>query len=434
MNFSKPKPDTTQTYRAGWLLPISSPPIKDARITVVGGVVAKVESFSANAGNASVIDLGNVAMMPRFVNAHTHLEFSDCSEPIGAPGIALADWIGEVIRARGVSDETSRQAAIAKGVQESADAGVGLIGDIATTPSAYPDSIDPLIVSFAEVLGLSLDRHRERLAGAATHHQALQASSNVFSAISPHSPYSTPPDVIAECSRRANQHGVPLAIHLAESPDERELLDHASGPFAASLRRAGVWREGIFPYTDDSIPSILETLAPAPAVLLIHGNDLSEREIEIISQHRQMSVVYCPRTHHFFGHDRHPVADLLRSGVRVALGTDSRASNADLSIWEEVRFLLQNRQDIDPQQVLAMATLMGAEALMFGSPRAVSSRLQKRAIGQLVPGKTRFDSLLMVPTAGKQLDSVFADFSATETSQLKFCSANRPSDGHNTDN
>jgi aminodeoxyfutalosine deaminase len=73
--------------------------------------------------------------------------------------------------------------------------------------------------------------------------------------------------------------------------------------------------------------------------------------------------VYCPRTHHFFGHPAHPWRDMLEAGVAVALGTDSRASNPDLDLWSEVQFLRQTCGDVPPHTLLELATIRGAAAL-----------------------------------------------------------------------
>jgi cytosine/adenosine deaminase-related metal-dependent hydrolase len=74
-------------------------------------------------------------------------------------------------------------------------------------------------------------------------------------------------------------------------------------------------------------------------------------------------MVYCPRTHAAFGHDSHPFQDILASGGRVALGTDSLASNPDLDVLAEARFLHRRYPDVSGQTVLRMITLSGAEAL-----------------------------------------------------------------------
>jgi cytosine/adenosine deaminase-related metal-dependent hydrolase len=76
-----------------------------------------------------------------------------------------------------------------------------------------------------------------------------------------------------------------------------------------------------------------------------------------------MAIVYCPRTHAYFGHGRYPLADLLARGACVALGTDSRASNPDLDLFADMRFLAARHGDVPLATVLRLGTLGGAEAL-----------------------------------------------------------------------
>ena len=76
-----------------------------------------------------------------------------------------------------------------------------------------------------------------------------------------------------------------------------------------------------------------------------------------------MSIVYCPRTHAAFRHPPHPFREFLARGVRVCLGTDSLASNPDLDILAEARFVRSRYPDFPGDQLLRMVTLAGAEAL-----------------------------------------------------------------------
>ncbi|OYP37284.1 hypothetical protein CGZ80_05660 [Rhodopirellula sp. MGV] len=412
-----------------------SPPIENALITFVEGTIVEIKP--AGTDPVQAIDLGDVAVLPKLVNAHTHLEFSDCESPIGTPGIALADWIGEVMRARGQTDLAARQANIAKGLAESVAGGVGLIADIATTPSTYPPLEDfavqgnPVrIVSFAEILGLSSERGDERFQSAVRHCDSLDRQGDRCQpAISPHAPYSTPIDLVRRGVELASHSadGMLVAMHLAESPEERELLANGTGRFAEVLKNAGLWRDGLFPVSaTEPILEYLRILASAPRSLAVHGNDFRADEIDFLAQNPSISVVYCPRTHAFFGYDVHPVDRLLRSGVRVALGTDSRASNPDLSLWEELRFLLNRRQDLDPIRVLEMATIMGAEAIGMDQSSGVN-----QTFGRIEAGNSGVGSLFLVPTRAATLNGVYADFARTETSQLRFCTATDPIAGHN---
>jgi cytosine/adenosine deaminase-related metal-dependent hydrolase len=96
--------------------------------------------------------------------------------------------------------------------------------------------------------------------------------------------------------------------------------------------------------------------------------------------------VYCPRTHAAFGHPPHPFRESLARGVRVALGTDSLASNPDLSLLAEARFIASRFADFDRSLLLRMATLSGAEALGWSEE-----------IGSLESGKTADFAVVALP-------------------------------------
>ncbi|WP_372723774.1 amidohydrolase family protein [Novipirellula sp.] len=385
----------TRAFAARWIFPVSSPPIHGGWVRMDRQQIVEV---GQGAAPTDAEDLGDVALLPGLVNAHTHLEFSDCDAPIGEPGIALYRWVGQVITARQSATGQAKAAAIAKGLQESFDAGVSLVGEIATLPSEYPSQSDfppqnqsPELITFAETIGLSQQRGDERFA-----HTEQHVQTQPDGGISPHAPYSTSRPLIERCVQLACQTNRPLAMHVAESPAERQLLCDGSGPFAETLKQLGVWDASLFPWGGQPFEWLIDQLAKAPYGLLVHGNDLQVSDIEKIANHPSLSVVYCPRTHHFFGYPPHPVHAMLERGVRVALGTDSRASNPDLNLWREIQFLLNQRPDIDPEEVLGMGTIWGADAM----GRFRHGRLQRGSFA-------RFN---LVSTSAKTLQGVYRDF------------------------
>ncbi|MFO0883016.1 MAG: amidohydrolase family protein, partial [Pirellulales bacterium] len=97
---------------------------------------------------------------------------------------------------------------------------------------------------------------------------------------------------------------------------------------------------------------------------VVHGNFLGTEDWKFLADHRdRMSVVYCPRTHAYFSHGPYPLREMLTNGVRVALGTDSRASNPNLSLWEEMQYVARQHPQVSAEEVLRAGTLSGAEGL-----------------------------------------------------------------------
>ena len=338
-------------------------PIRRGWIQFEGSQITAIQAGDPPAGAE---DLGDVAMLPGLINAHTHLDLSDCDSPIGEPGVSMSSWVMEVIQAR-IHLDRNPAAAVTKGWLESVRAGVRLVGDIATPPVNYPTTDwvtnSPIeCVSFAEVLGLDDSRFADRYGAMETHHQETTAP-NIAAGISPHAPYSISREAINRCVRWSNVNQSNLAIHLAESPEERELLVQGTGPLREELEAMGLPMKEHFPWGDQAFVELIDEISTCHRGLVIHANDLRDHEIEKLAQHENLSVVFCPRTHAFFQFHRHPVDQMLRANIRVALGTDSRASNPDLDLWSEVRYMLNHRQEIPPVEVLKMATVNGADAL-----------------------------------------------------------------------
>jgi cytosine/adenosine deaminase-related metal-dependent hydrolase len=203
--------------------------------------------------------------------------------------------------------------------------------------------------------------------------------------LSPHAPYSVRASLFRAVARVCEKRQLPLAIHLAETRDELELLEHQRGPLVPFLSELGAWdAHGLV----KGIEQVLRLNARVPNFLLIHGNYLKP-DLEFPAG---ASVIYCPRTHAAFGHAPHPFRELLARGVRVALGTDSRASNPDLDMLAEARFLHRHYPDVPAATLLRMITLSGAEALGW-----------HEETGSLTPGKSADLCALPLP-AEKSLD------------------------------
>jgi cytosine/adenosine deaminase-related metal-dependent hydrolase len=128
------------------------------------------------------------------------------------------------------------------------------------------------------------------------------------------------------------------------------------------LLRAALWTGGFNPPGTSPIKALAEAGFFDRARLVAHGNYLDEVEIEILRRSRS-TVVYCPRSHDYFGHRDHPCRRLLAAGAAVALGTDSLASSPSLSLLDEMRFLHRRDPGLPGEVLLAMATSAGADAL-----------------------------------------------------------------------
>ncbi len=359
--------------RARWVLPVSGSPLRDAAVNIFQG---RIVAVGAVLPGALVEDLGDVAIVPGFVNAHTHLEFSDIRQPIGFQGIGMVEWLRLVIERRGESPASGRSP-VEMGLDESFRFGVGTIGEIGQPGLRQDDyrqsSCDG--VAFIELIAPRADRVAAALE-IARQHLSAGLVGQWQPGLSPHAPYTVHPELLERAVRLSVEYRVPLAMHLAESREELEFLRDGSGPFRELLEARGAWDATAWPRGSRPL-DVLRVLARADRAVVVHGNYLDAEEIAFVADHREnVAIVYCPRTHAWFGHERYPLEAMLSAGATVALGTDSRASSPDLSLLAEMRHIAREFPAMNRATILELGTLHGARALG-----------REDEIGSLEPGK-----------------------------------------------
>jgi len=384
---------TPITLRARHVLPIAGDPIENGWVRIERG---RISGVGRGQPSGTVHDLGDAIILPGLVNAHTHLEFSDLDQPLPAGG-GLPAWIERVVAMRrsraaaGIDEAARLRVAVASGLEQSAAAGVTAIGEIATASHPVAGHDGPLVRVFRETLGLSpaavhaarssllRDLDRMNLEGTST-------------GISPHAPYSVTEPLGRQAVGEAVRRRLPVMMHLAESRDEAELLATGGGAFRTLLEQLGAWQP-------DSPPRLLPVadwitlLARAPRGVVVHGTFLPEDQTALsrLARHRdRLCVVVCPRTTLALSGRLPPVDTIRAAGIRVAIGTDSRASNPDLSVLAECRALVEGG-GVSPREALAMATQQGAWALAF-----------ERRCGILASG--RFADLAILRPSGPYRD------------------------------
>ncbi|HEY3394522.1 MAG TPA: amidohydrolase family protein [Lacipirellulaceae bacterium] len=390
------------SLQARIIFPVDRPPIEHGFVTIDG---KRIVAVGANAPSGEVIDLGAVALLPGLVNAHTHLEFSHLSRPLGAPGMPLADWIRLVIAERGRSDDSGDEA-IAAGLRESIRHGVTTIGEI-LAGNASPAYGEADVTAFVEVIGFSRARAQSALVATIERiHQFDRTINRIWLGVSPHTPYTVSPELLKQLVGMARGRGFPVAMHLAESADELELLESGTGRFQELLDERSMWDDAAIPHGSRPL-DYLRMLAEAPRALVIHGNYLDEEECAFLAANSErMSLIHCPRTHSYFFHPPFQLSQLLANGVRVALGTDSRASTPDLDLLAEMRHVARLHPQLDPHDILRMGTLAGALALG-----------RENEVGRIAPGTLANLVAIPVPevagaTASDLLAAMFADGAA----------------------
>lgn len=393
-------------YHARWVVPVSSPPIPDGTVVEDGGRIVYVGPRAA-APRGENRELGDVALLPGLVNAHTHLELTAMRGAL--EDLAFPDWIGAMRASRDwlFSNDVALDAA-RWGVLEGFRSGTTTFGDASpggASARAMSEAGARGIV-FQEVFGPDPAQTQPAIAELDERVCELRRleSNLLHIGISPHAPYTVSDDLLRAGAQYAAQHGLRVAIHVAESESEGELIANGSGGFADSLRRRSI---AVEPRASSPVELLRTTGVLSPRTLLVHCVHLSDGDIATVAS-TGAAVAHCPVSNAKLGHGIARVLDLRRAGVTVGLGTDSVASNNRLDVLDEARMavLLQRaitgRYDaLDARTALRMATLDGARALGLDS-----------RIGSLETGKdadlAAFDLSNTVPTGDLESALIFA--------------------------
>ncbi len=317
-----------------------------------------------------VIELPDRLLTPTLVNAHAHLDLTGLG-PRSFEG-DFVGWLKMVIRERPTAPEAV-QRGVQRGAEQSIQAGVGWLGDVAGSPLAIQARRAARLpgVSYLECTGLG-ERQQQQIEQIRGQLESLEFETpvpalerGVVLGLSPHAPYSAGERLYDWAADMSRQHAMRLVSHVAESPEELELLKEAKGPLRDLLLSLGVPEPDLPHPHAHPVDYLAEPLRHA-RWLLAHCNYLEPPHIERLRVARA-SVVYCPRASAYFGHHNHPYRQLLDAGVNVCLGTDSIVCQpADdpqpLSIMGQMRFLYQHDR-ADPTLLLDMATARGMVAM-----------------------------------------------------------------------
>jgi cytosine/adenosine deaminase-related metal-dependent hydrolase len=359
-------------YSASWLLNPNAPPLAGGALLVRDGTVVETGTLSALRSRhaVQVVDYPGCALLPGFVNAHTHLELSHFpswlhNSPVDYAPSRFADWIIQLIKIkRGLTDDDYRSS-IKEGVRMCLESGTTAIGDIVSNPAMAEQYYRSLLAGrlYFELLGQEGGLFQSKLTAAMA--AVLDEDPHeIQSGLSPHSPYTIAQEHLAAIRETAAVHRLPLAIHLSESRSEVDFVLDGSGDLASTFYPFVGWEPFLGNPPRCSSTELLQSHGLlTPATVAVHCVHVSASDADIIKT-SGAHIALCPRSNELLDVGRAPVALFKKAGLPLTLGTDSLASNNSLSLWDELRFALETfPDDLSEQVVFSMVTSGGAAAL-----------------------------------------------------------------------
>ncbi|HTI72770.1 MAG TPA: amidohydrolase family protein [Candidatus Limnocylindria bacterium] len=378
------------------MVTVTAPPIEDGAVWISGHRVRAAGAWtdlkdSLQVAHEPVVDLGNVIVFPGWVNAHCHLDYTDMAGQLLRPR-AFPDWIKAILTAKSSWGVEEFKTSWLKGAQQLLQSGTTTVANIESMPEILAEvrSKTPLrLFSFLEMTGV-----RNQLPGKEIVNKAIALLESLPATrgglgLSPHAPYSTYPDLLAECAAAAKQ-GWLLTTHVAESQAEFDMYMYRRGPMFD-------WLESQRSMKDCGLGSPIGHLARhgllSPNLLAVHANYAWNDDVRLLAS-QGVSVAHCPRSHSYFRHRCFPMDEMLNFGVNVCLGTDSlasvtlqRDSPPSLSMSAELRDLHLAHPSLRYRQSIRMASQNGARALGL-----------KGVVGELSPGSLA--DLAFIPFSG----------------------------------
>jgi len=364
-------------YRAGWVLPIAQPPIRNGWVAVDAGTIGAVGGAGERPpfafSDADAIDLPAAAVLPALVNAHTHLELSWMRDQV-APADAMPAWVERLMALRRTVDHEPPEP-IHDALREVRASGTSLVGDITNTFAAYEALADSGLSAaiFRELLGFNAPDPDAMVASVREQIEGLTPIAWLRPTIVPHAPYSVSPALLRAIAVAAGEG--PLSIHLAESAEEVEFLRAGRGAWRELLESLGAWNAAWRPPESGPVEYLAAHGLLNDRLVAVHCVQLGDAELRALAA-AGATVVTCPRSNRWTGAGTPPIERFYASGVRVAVGTDSLASVEDLNLFAELQMMRELAPSVPAGELLASATRHGADALGFG-----------RELGTIEPGK-----------------------------------------------
>ena len=353
---------------ADWVLPVEGEPIENGAVAIEHGRIAAV-------GPVSELGEGErfpeSAIVPGFVNTHTHLEYAVYAG--FGDGLSFAPWISTHVERKGRLDRTDMEAIARLGAAECLRSGITTVGDLAFSgASAHACAeLGLRAIVYLEVFGVDgadavrqFDEKREYVGPA--------LSERVRAGVSPHAPYTCSREVYAA----AMGLGLPVATHLNESQDELDWLLRGEGPWQPLAEML------VAPPGTSGIRSLADAGLLDERVTAAHCVKVDDEEIGLLAGNG-VAVAHCPRSNALLGCGIAPLAELRAAGLRVGVGTDGVSSVPSHDYFEELRTVVsvarargEDAGALSATEALELATLGGARALGLDGQT-----------GSLVPGK-----------------------------------------------
>lgn len=339
------------------LLPMNQSPIENGVLVLADS--GAIEAILPNADGLMDVEVYEGYLAPGFVNSHCHLELSHLQNQL-SKHTGIVDFIlGLQSKRNSFSEQEIADAAMQADLQMQAE-GIAAVGDISNNLSSlWVKKQSPIYYhTFFEVLGFNPAAAEKILSDAL---QMQSAAKSINSSIVPHAPYSVSKQLMQAIAALAQKQ--PLTIHNQESAAENIFMQNATGNFTRLYESFGIDISHFDAGFDSALAAYIN-IFKAQKMALVHNTFMAAIDVALAKKSgNDLYYVICANANLFI-ENKMPNIPLFQSeGLKLCIGTDSLASNASLSILDEIRTIQAAFPTIAFESIMEWATLNGAAFL-----------------------------------------------------------------------
>jgi len=301
------------------------------------------------------------AISPSFINCHCHLELSHLHQKVEMHG-GLHEFIPSLQEQRRL-DQKSVKKAIERWDQKMWENGIAAVGDITNGIESLTTKKRSSIHyhNFIELFGLKSGKAKAIYTGG-VELMAKFSTEGQSASLVPHSPYAVS-DPLFQMIAQAS-HGKIISIHNQETPGEKQMFEKGTGPLLAMLEKFGNDALEMKKEISNSLLHALQFFSEEQKVLLVHNTFSDENDLRAaLETHANLFWCFCPQANWYIEKKLPNIPLFVENNLKCTLGTDSLASNHDLSILSEIQLIKQHYPEIKSKTLISWACRNGAEFL-----------------------------------------------------------------------
>jgi cytosine/adenosine deaminase-related metal-dependent hydrolase len=348
-------------YNTPLLITNDGPALSNVCVSVLpDGTIAEI----ANGFEEEAVSLEGV-LIPGFVNTHCHLELSHLKNELTPNMEGMKGFIQQLFAKRFQSDEAEQIGSMYTADTDMWNQGIVAVGDISNFNKSNIVKAESKIYyhTFIELLGLNPAFANAIVEKGLTLQQEFLSGKSGKASLTPHAPYSCPPELLSLLFKNVNAND-PLTIHMQESLDELQFCRDKSGPLTDFFNDHGISFSDFIPFGEVSPLQKLLPLFPQNKLQLVHNTYTTEKEIQLANSiHPNLFWCVCIGANLFINNKIPPVDLMYKNNCTITIGTDSLASNTQLSVLEELKCIHKHFPSIPFEVLVKAATFNGAAFL-----------------------------------------------------------------------